>query len=413
MHTGTITLLFVDVDSKEVVGIATYPNMGGPGKSDDGPVFRHFQEDITAFEGEGSDRIFSSRHFSGRVEVHTKILFVVQDQPERRGASGLLGGGSKLHPLFGMSCDFLGLQLPFQACAQCTKSLDDYLVAKNWTKHPMEGNCQHCLGWSLDCLTQATYKSRFGYPTDFAVDVPGASLFHGPGLLPRSLLIDGWNHCIDMFAIKNRWLEADVKRYLQQLCLNDATITAFIRSCRQHVYLREVNLNAEEYPQDEVAKTILDAQQNPDSYSLPLPPAMWLLVDTEDKTEGIMHLSMGIQKAIFKFIIRWATENKNGSKLQRRLADNLGAVQDLKLAFCPCRPYKDEKFGGFTAEGYRAMTMTLPCIYRSLLEPELQPPPQRGLNPKPQKNWTRQDNVNWMNLRGVEHSSSILAPEAK
>ena len=102
---------------------------------------------------------------------------------------------------------------------------------------------------------------------------------------------------------------------------------------------------------------------------------MWLLGNTEDKTEGIMHLSMGIQKAVFKFVIRWATENKNGSKLQQRLAGSLRAVQELKLAYCPCRPYKDEKFGGFTAEVYRAMTMTSAYIYRCLIENDLQPPP--------------------------------------
>jgi hypothetical protein len=63
---------------------------------------------------------------------------------------------------------------------------------------------------------------------------------------------------------------------------------------------------------------------------------MLLLADTEDKTEVIMHLSMGIQKAVFKFIICWATDNRNGSTLQRRLAVNLVAVQDLKVAYCPC-----------------------------------------------------------------------------
>ncbi len=140
---------------------------------------------------------------------------------------------------------------------------------------------------------------------------------------------------------------------------------------------------------------------------------MWLLGDMGDKTEGIMHLSMGIQKAVFKFIIGWATEHKKGSTLQRRLAQNLGAVQDLKVAYCPCRPYKDEKFGGFTAETYRAMTMISCFLYQCLLENDLEPPPPRGLNPNPQKEWTKQDNMNWMYLRGIDHSSSITAPEAR
>ncbi len=355
MHTGTITLLIVDVESGQVVGIVTYPNMGGPGKIDHGTVFRRFQEDIAAYERNGNDRIFCCRHYGCEVEVHTHIMFVVQDQPERRQASGLLGGGSRLHPLFGMSCDFLDLQLPFQACKQCDNHLDKYVAAKDWTTSPMTGSCQHCLGWSLERLTTSSYKSSVEYPPYLEADTPGASLFDGPGYLPSRLLIVGWNHCINMFAVQNCWLEADVKKYLQQLCINDATIASFIQKCRRHVYLQEVKCNAGEYTHEQIASTIKDSLESPKSYDLPLPPAMWLLADTDANTEGIMHLSMGIQKAVFKFIIRWATDNRNGSTLQRRLAVNLAAVQDLKVAYCPCRPYKDDKFGGFTAEGYRAM----------------------------------------------------------
>jgi hypothetical protein len=164
MHTGTVTLLIVDVLSKTVVGVCTYPNMGGPGKIDHEPVFRRLQEDIAAFESEGSDRRFSSRHYLSDVEVHTMIMFVVQDQPERRTASGLLGGGSKMHPLFGMSCDFQKLGLPFEACVDCVGHLEVYLAAKDWTRPPTEVRCEHCLGWSLDRLTHASYTSSYEVP---------------------------------------------------------------------------------------------------------------------------------------------------------------------------------------------------------------------------------------------------------
>jgi hypothetical protein len=51
-HWYYVTLLIVDVESQEIVGISTYPNMGGPGKIDHGTVFRRFQEDLTSFESE-------------------------------------------------------------------------------------------------------------------------------------------------------------------------------------------------------------------------------------------------------------------------------------------------------------------------------------------------------------------------
>ena len=97
---------------------------GGPGKIDHDPAFRHFQQDITKFEKETSDRVFSSRPHRSDVEVHTKVMFVVQDQPERRCASGLLGGGSRLHPVFGLSCDFSNLAFPFEACQECSNRID-------------------------------------------------------------------------------------------------------------------------------------------------------------------------------------------------------------------------------------------------------------------------------------------------
>ena len=126
-----------------------------------------------------------------------------------------------------------------------------------------------------------------------------------------------------------------------------------------------------------------------------------------------MHLSMADQKAVFKFIIKWASHHKKGSTLQRRLAQSLTAVQNLKLAYCPCRPYKDDKFGGYTAETYRSMTMLSCWLYRCLLEDDLTPPPPRGDNTSPQRKWVRDDNLNWMYRRDITYSSFITAPEAK
>ena len=421
MHTGTISLLIVDVATEAVVGVCTYPNMGGPGKINHEPAFCRLKEDIAAFESDGSDRRFSSRLYSSLVEVHTRIMFVVQDQPERRAASGLLGGGSKMHPMFGMSCEFQNLRLPFEACDDCVSLLDAYLAAGDWSRPPMEVRCEYCLGWSLNRLTCSSYDVPYvlpGKPPDIddqreVAIPPGIELFRGPGRLVSKLLKASWEHCIDEFVNQARWVEADVKLYFGILCINEATIGAFIDTCRRQIYLRQMEDNQDSFSADQIAQFEDDKALDPESYELPPPPAMWSIGDIEDKTEGVMHLSMGIQKAVFKFIILWATGHNLGASLQRRLAENLGAIQNLKVAYCPCRPYKDEKFGGFTAEGYRAMTMTSLYIYRSLLEIALQPKPPRDINPKPQKDWTRQDNLNWMYVRGIEYSPQIHLPEAR
>jgi hypothetical protein len=277
----------------------------------------------------------------------------------------------------------------------------------------MEGSCEHCLGWSVDRLSEAVYVNSCAMPNPFDDSPPGESLFQGPGRLPSALLLAAWDHCIDMYAIRHVWLDNDVTLYFKQLCINEDTTTSFIRSCRRNVYLQDIKDNPHNYTHEEIAETIVDANKNPEKYLLPLPPAMWSLGDTEAKTEGIMHLSMGIQKAVFKFIIRWATGNRKGAELQKRMAENLAAVQFLKLAYCPCRPYKDDKFGGFTAETQRAMCMISVFIYRSLLETNLDPAPHRGPNPKPQKEWTKQDNHNWLYVRNIEAPDDLNAVEMR
>jgi hypothetical protein len=216
-----------------------------------------------------------------------------------------------------------------------------------------------------------------------------------------------------MFAIRHKWFESDVKKYLHRLCINDATVAAFIGQCRNHITLRSMIDTPEEYPAGEIADTTADAIANPETYAVPRPPAMWNIGEIEFKTEGIMHLSMGIQKAVFKFIIRWAVLHRLGTTLQKRLECQLQAVQDLKVAYCPCRFYKDDKFGGFIAETYRAMCMLSCFLYRCLLEDDLIAPPPRGENPEPQHKWLKQDNITWMYLRDIEYSAAITAPEAK
>ena len=413
MHTGTITLLFVEADSEDLVGFVTYPNMGGPGKIDHGSVFRRFQEDIEAFESNDNNRIFASRHHGCQVKCYTQLLFIVQDQPERRKESCLQAGNSTLHTMFGVCCDFNQLMLPFSACMDCQNSIVEYLAQKNWSLPPREWSCPNCLGWSIDYLTSTTYTLPTEEPKFLDDHTPGQSLFYGPGRLSNTMLLEAWNHCIDMFAVRHRWTEADLKKYMHRLCMTDATITAFVSQCRRHVTLMEMIAHPDQYPPADIDITTADAAVNPASYALPPPPALWKIGAMDNKTEGIMHLSMGIQKSVFKFVIRWAVGHKLGTKLQRRLETQVKAVQELKVAYCPCRPYKDDSFGGFVAETYRAMCMISCCVYRCLLEDGLTPSPPRGPNTSPQDEWLRQDNINWMYLRGVEFSSAITAPEAK
>jgi hypothetical protein len=39
------------------------------------------------------------------------------------------------------------------------------------------------------------------------------------------------------------------------------------------------------------------------------------------------------------------------------------SVQELRLPYIPCRMFKNETFGGYVAENYRAFTMLSPWVF--------------------------------------------------
>jgi hypothetical protein len=312
-------MIFFDIDTGKVIGTVTYPVMGGPGKIDHEPVFQRFKNDLIDFESATSDRVFASKHHGCSVEVHIQLMFILQDQQERRPASGLLGGNSSLHTIFGMSCDFKKLDRPLKGCPACMNRLTHYLEEKDWLLDPMHHECNECLSWNLDRLATGHYVECETYPSSFdADDIPGKFLFHGPGRLSSALLLSGWNHCIDMFIHQNKWMVEDVKKYFKQLCLNDYTIDGFIDQARRHILILDVENNPDNYEGGKAEEHTAHSRDFPHLYRLPEPPAMWQLGETEDKTEGIMHLSMGTQKAIFKFIHRCMTQFNKGTALHIR-----------------------------------------------------------------------------------------------
>lgn len=150
------------------------------------------------------------------------------------------------------------------------------------------------------------YTESYPRPNILPKEALGFMIFDGPGELTSNLLLEGWSHCIEIFAVCRTWVEVDVKKYLAQLCLNEATISNFVDTCRWHVSLHNTFENADNYTAGKRDDLLQDSLEHHTHYQLPLPPAMWQLGEIEDKTEGVMHLLMGIQKAVFKFIIRWA-----------------------------------------------------------------------------------------------------------
>ena len=159
---------------------------------------------------------------TGRVHV----IALLMDQPERRGSNSLLGGNSKQHAMFGVSCNFPNLKSNFSACPVCLAGATDYLKHEEFTS-ALQLKCSTCYGFSLSRLTtNGTYLETNESLFDDAT--PGYGLLTVPGVLSFPLLNDAWQYAISCFVDNKSWTKEDVKAYFAMLCINTTTTDYFI-----------------------------------------------------------------------------------------------------------------------------------------------------------------------------------------
>jgi hypothetical protein len=88
------------------------------------------------------------------------------------------------------------------------------------------------------------------------------------------------------------------------------------------------------------------------------------------------------------------------------------SFQELRFPYIPCRMFKNEKFGGYVAENYRALTMLSPLIFWCLLDKEFTPSlPVLPPHAKPRDKWTMKENAAWLKVRGIKIAKKFSASE--
>jgi hypothetical protein len=160
-----------------------------------------------------------------------------------------------------------------------------------------------------------------------------------------------------------KWTKEEVKTYLSLLCINKATIEYFTRCCCNYCLLQDLNNRPGDYDSNVVAYVNKDYFEHPQLYQLPLPRSAWSIGTMDQRVETIMHWAMNTQKAVFKLVLQWASLMEKGKELKNRIQPLIESVQELRLSYIPCRMFKNEKFGGYVAENYRALTMLSPWIF--------------------------------------------------
>ena len=104
------------------------------------------------------------------------------------------------------------------------------------------------------------------------------------------------------------------------LTINEGTIGKFLaqgRRCQLANAFREDpgSVGGEPLQRDLADRMI----ENPTDYQPMSPPPMWALVELDQLPEAVMHLAMGVVKAVSKFIHGWAASRNKSPYLAERL----------------------------------------------------------------------------------------------
>lgn len=414
VHTATVTLLCIDNGTGIPFDARTFPIACGPGKADHNAIFHALQTSLATVQDDQT--VMWSHYHRQWTTLQCHIIALLMDNPERRGSNCLLGGNAKQHGMFGLSCNFEQLERPFSACPDCLRVASIYLDAGCFTK-PVVYACSQCYAFSLSELVKhGKYKKMLHddvlTEAPLSSSTPGYSLSMRPQLLNFELLVDGWNHAIRKLVHDQTWTKKQVEIYFNLLCINQATVDHFMICCGNYMLLETMAVTPDNFADDFVEDVEAQRSEHPGLFHLPVHPAAWGIGSLNQRVETIMHLAMNTQKAVFKLMLQWCANLDHGQTLRTRLQPLVDSVQALRLPFLPVRMFKNEKFGGFVAENYRALTHLAPWLFRCFLEDKFAPtilvlPPEN----KPRTQWTMKENKGWLRSRGIKIPTKIKAAE--
>lgn len=296
----------------------TFPLCIGHGKTIKLELEKRMVLDLEAFK---KDIPLSFWDSSANVKksVYLDILLSMQDQPERRAGLSLMMGNSRMHPRFGISCDYVAIQQSQRSCKDCYKRL---------TKKEEDNiTCPNCLNWSLNIENKLCH---FKAPENYPDDCP--FLLNEKYLQPRVLTTDLLTSIVKLSVSKvkeNIWKKQNVFAFLGTYGIHQEYINYLMESIKNDT---EIEI-----------------------------PFTWQRnLSIHDHVETIMHLLfLGVTKSTFNDIHAWLRSKNLFTKFLAMVDKILQPIQNLRLEWCKIIPYGTGKFGGHVSENYLAMARIL------------------------------------------------------
>lgn len=409
---GSRTFLLYDLKEQFVYLVSSTLFAVGPGKGSDSEdhtsIFQHMlSKNNELFDSSGQHKplsLISTFHNRNWVDFYICHVGALMDNPERRSNFGLLQGNSRNHGVFGMSCYFDQLDKPFQACKLCYLKYVAYIVRQNFMLSPYGNACEQCYGYSLSrTVIEGKYKAPIVTFPD-ATDAPGHDLSLKPGWLTTELLNKAWKYTIERFVYRGDWDAGNVKDYMKLFCINEKTITGFIKSCRKYVNYLEYIKDPDDCDPDFVWD-MSNNQGDANLFVLPDPPPMWKICPIDLCVETPMHLQMNFLHYNATFMFSWAKSISKGAQLIRDSQPHLMNAKQTNLEGFKVIPIRTEKFGGYVAENWRCLSLLSPWCFQfiendSMKNSNIGPLP----NPheKPFASWRIPQLKSWFNIRHIE-----------
>jgi hypothetical protein len=301
------------------------------------------------------------QHYCGAlgkcVPLRAYLLHAVCDQLAKQALFGLKAGNGKYHACFGYSINYVTLQKPFPACAECRAILFDSDAAPP--------PCPHCHAWTLP-----THNQHLLYAMSLIPELQTAlptlhALNQGGGPLTMDILLAMWDECwADLQAgrISVNEVEAKLDLVCVDLCYQDLLGQAW-RNCQTWDRI-QVGLPCAPI---EVATYTTSHQQDPHLFAQPPPPAVWNYTQLPQWLEAPMHLQMGIM-TVAGMVYGWADDLGHGDTLVLYLQAGIDSLRRAcQVDKCRLVNYIPS-MAGWVADNCRALCLMLPWAYQCLAQ---------------------------------------------
>lgn len=413
---GTVTLIVAELDGA-VMYVTTRLIANGPGKADHTEVIQCILDNVVTMQANCRERTFWVRAKGDYALVYPSVLLVTCDQPERRTITGLLAGNSKLHSCYGISCHTGLLLRPLEACASCISGIEAYVNTRDFLQ-PFSNRCTSCLQWTLPHTNMRDSNYVYTTPIDplFPVDaIAGMDVNTHASVITTKMLMQAWDEAFSKWIVQNIWTAKHVEAYFKVLTINDASIALFLDQGRRCLLANVFRSNPGSVRDLLVRKRLEESMLNePGKFVKPKYPPMWVLVHLDQLPEAVMHLAMGVVKAVSKFVHTWAKARNKSPYLAERMNFCINMHRKFcRIGRCPMATYSQlGKFPGWVADTFRTWWIWMPWFYAAIDNPKFQHTPY-VLPSAPPCQWNGQICTKFLKSRGVAGYSRLNAEESK